>query len=87
MTLSIADDSRITNDPHCNVDYLSNYWEHGELWATRRFICSKKRETKHSQRLENALWRAWAKQAQHLPNLPSQSLQWYIIEALPTQIE
>jgi hypothetical protein len=80
------DDLMVEEEAKVNVDYLSNPWDHGEIWATRRYILHKRRPGPHNkQRLENTLWRAWVKSSQQLPCFPATLLNW-LVSSLPKSL-
>lgn len=60
-----------------NVDYLSFEWKEEDIRATKNYICRRRAMLGNYRRLENALWRAWAKQEQKLQCSPSSLIQWY----------
>jgi len=76
MTRVAFDGSTITHEATQNVDYLSLEWKEEDIWGTRKYIRRRRGHIKNYARLENALWRAWAKQEQRLPYFPSRLIQW-----------
>lgn len=77
MRRAILDDLRVEPEATQNVDYLSFEWEGEDIWATQNYIRRRKAQLGNYRRLENALWRAWAKQEQRLPISSTRSIQWY----------
>ena len=77
MTRVAFDDSMITQEATQNVDYLSLEWKDEDIWDTRKYIRRRRADLENYRRLENALWRAWAKQGRGLPYFPSRLIQWY----------
>lgn len=71
-------DSPITEfEAPFNVDYFTNGWEYEDIWVTRKYICNNKDRLEGFIRLENALWRTWAKKLDNLPCFSTQTLGWY----------
>jgi hypothetical protein len=56
-----GDEATIRPLPARNVDYLSHDWEEEDIWLSWKYFASHRWEYRHSRRLENAMWRAWAK--------------------------
>ncbi|CAG8071488.1 unnamed protein product [Penicillium nalgiovense] len=76
MTQVAFDDSMVTHEATQNVDYLSLEWKVEDIWDTRKYIRRRKAQLKNYRRLDNALWRVWAKQGKGLPYFPSRLIQW-----------
>ena len=79
MTRLPLDDLLVEDEVSHNVDYLSFYWEPEDLWSTWRYIRRRKTQLERYWRLENAIWRSWAKQARRLPCSPARLIQWWAI--------
>lgn len=77
MTQVAFDDSMVTHEATQNVDYLSLEWKVEDIWDTRKYIHRRRAQLKNYRRLDNALWRVWAKQGKGLPYFPSRLIQWY----------
>lgn len=76
MTRVASDDSMITHEATQNADYLSLQWKDEDIWDTKKYIRRRRTQLKNYQRLENALWRVWAKQGKKLPYFPPRLLRW-----------
>lgn len=60
-----------------NVDYLSHNWEEeADVWASWRYTTKNKNDISHGVRLENASWRTWWKQRNHLKTISPETLNW-----------
>jgi hypothetical protein len=79
MTRLPLDDLLVEDEVSHNVDYLSFYWEPEDLWSTRRYLRRRKTQLERYWRLENAIWRSWAKQDRRLQCSPAKSIQWWAI--------
>lgn len=73
------DDIFITPKSLYNVDYLSYRWNAEELWASRKLVMKEKDKIQDVpvQRLENTLWRTWAKTFHQLPACTPEEVEWY----------
>ncbi|EJU03744.1 hypothetical protein DACRYDRAFT_21211 [Dacryopinax primogenitus] len=75
--LPVPDDSDVlTNVPRICVDYLSHDWEEQDVWASWRSMTRHKNEIANGTRLENASWRTWWKQRNHLKTVSPETLNW-----------
>jgi hypothetical protein len=70
------DDTTIEKEPSQNIDYLSYDWKFEDTWLTRRYIQRREGVYRKRVRLENALWRSWAKIYRRLRTIPARSLNW-----------
>ncbi|KAI8997465.1 hypothetical protein BDB01DRAFT_901848 [Pilobolus umbonatus] len=74
---SIDDDfspTRITSEE--NVDYLSYNFDEMDLALSWRMSTKQKMTVANGIRLENASWRSWNKQRNHLKTVDPQSVNW-----------
>lgn len=71
-----ADDTAIVSKPWRQVDYLSHNWKEEDIWASWRYIVSRRNEFGHSARLENAVWRAWMKAKYKLRTMSPEAIHW-----------
>ncbi|KAK2759037.1 hypothetical protein FQN54_003136 [Arachnomyces sp. PD_36] len=71
-----GDDNSIEIEPTSQVDYLSHEWKEEEVWASWRYVTSKKERFRDAVRLENASWRAWSKYKNNLKIVTPESLRW-----------
>lgn len=72
-----ADDSAWPCQYGGNIDYLDYSWEEEHLWWSWKYITSHRRYTAVESRLENAIWRAWAKRKHNLRTVPPNTINWY----------
>jgi hypothetical protein len=72
------DDSAIRVQPSRHVDYLSHDWSEEDVWASWKYIVSKRGAYNNSARLENASWRSWAKKRSNLRTVPPETVKWYV---------
>jgi hypothetical protein len=70
------DDISICAQPTGQVDYLSHLWREEDLRAAWKHIASHERAYRHSTRLKNASWRAWAQTKSRLELFLAESLNW-----------
>lgn len=83
-----GDDTAIRCEPTRHVDYLSHSWKEEDGWASWRHIVAKRKVYNNSPRLENALWRTWAKSKYRLKTVSPEALNWYaLIIALIRQVQ
>lgn len=73
---SALDDNTIKPEPTRHVDYLSHEWKEEEIWASWRYMVSKRDVYQNSARLENASWRTWAKCKYKLKTVSPEKLNW-----------
>jgi hypothetical protein len=71
-----GDDNSIEDEPTTQVDYLSHDWKEEEVWASWKYVTSKKDRFNDAVRLENASWRAWSKSKDNLKIISPESLGW-----------
>ncbi|OAX83433.1 hypothetical protein ACJ72_02212 [Emergomyces africanus] len=71
-----GDDASIENEPTRHVDYLSHDWKEEDIWSSWRYIVSRRGEYNNGTRLENAVWRTWAKAKHRLGTVTPESLNW-----------
>ncbi|KZP01505.1 hypothetical protein CALVIDRAFT_532267 [Calocera viscosa TUFC12733] len=75
--LPAPDDGDVnTRVPRICVDYLSHEWEEQDVWASWRNMTRHKNEIANGTRLENASWRTWWKQRNHLKTVSPETLNW-----------
>lgn len=70
------DDTCISAKPSQNIDYLSHKWDANDFWASRKLVLTGEFEDLPRCRLENTLWRTWAKSFHKLPIATPESVQW-----------
>jgi Fungal protein of unknown function (DUF1752) len=70
------DDMAAISMPSRQVDYLSHEWREEEIWASWSYIVSRRKQFGERSRLENASWRSWAKQKNHLRTISPKELNW-----------
>ena len=71
-----ADDTSIVEGPSRHVDYLSHEWREEDIWASWRYVTTRRSDYSNGVRLENASWRAWAKSKHDLRTIPPEALDW-----------
>ncbi|EJU03743.1 hypothetical protein DACRYDRAFT_105900 [Dacryopinax primogenitus] len=62
--------------PSICVDYLSHNWEEQDVWVSWRNMTRHKNDIANGARLENACWRTWWKQRNHLQTCAPEMLGW-----------
>lgn len=72
------DDSAVRSQPLRNVDYLSHNWREEDIASSWKLIVSKRKTYNNSVRLENALWRTWAKSKNRLKTISPETLNWSV---------
>ncbi|KAH8650247.1 hypothetical protein BGZ60DRAFT_437031 [Tricladium varicosporioides] len=70
------DDAMVRDQPLRYIDYLSHDWKEEDIWSSWKHIVSKRNAYSNSTRLENALWRTWAKSQYRLKTVPPETLNW-----------
>ncbi|KAF8892206.1 hypothetical protein BD779DRAFT_1511575 [Infundibulicybe gibba] len=77
-TNATPDDSSVSTQylPRGQVDYLSHDWEEEDVWRSWRNMTRQKNEIANGVRLENASWRTWWKQRNHLSTVSPETLNW-----------
>jgi hypothetical protein len=78
LIFKAEDDTALKHEPSRHVDYLSHNWREEDIWSSWKHIVSKRRIYGERSRLENASWRTWAKQKDHLKTVPADTLNWYL---------
>lgn len=78
MLISAGDDSSIETEPTRHVDYLSHDWREQDAWSSWRYVANRKHTYENGPRLENAVWRSWAKLRFSLGTVRPESLNWYV---------
>ncbi|KII91806.1 hypothetical protein PLICRDRAFT_51930 [Plicaturopsis crispa FD-325 SS-3] len=73
---TIPDDSAVSTQPQGQVDYLSHDWQEEDVWRSWRNMTRQKNEIANGMRLENASWRTWWKQRNHLKTVTPETLNW-----------
>lgn len=76
MRASVGDDSSIEDEPDRHVDYLSHDWREEDIWASWRYVVSRRDQYSNGVRLENASWRSWAKAKNYLRTISPEKLNW-----------
>ncbi|KAJ5212744.1 uncharacterized protein N7498_004390 [Penicillium cinerascens] len=71
-----ADDTSVEEEPSRHVDYLSHEWREEDIWASWRYVTSRRSDYSNGVRLENASWRTWAKAKHHLGTISPETLNW-----------
>ncbi|OJD19782.1 hypothetical protein AJ78_00281 [Emergomyces pasteurianus Ep9510] len=71
-----GDDTSIEDEPTRHVDYLSHDWKEEDIWSSWRYVVSRRGEYNNGTRLENAVWRTWAKAKDRLGTVTPESLNW-----------
>ncbi|KAF5860494.1 hypothetical protein ETB97_001444 [Aspergillus alliaceus] len=71
-----ADDSLIEEEPSRHVDYLSHEWKEEDIWASWRYVITRREIYEHGVRLENASWRTWTKLKLNLGTVSPETLNW-----------
>ncbi|KAL1965311.1 hypothetical protein VTN77DRAFT_5913 [Rasamsonia byssochlamydoides] len=71
-----GDDSSIEEEPERHVDYLSHEWREEDIWASWRYVVSRRDRYSNAVRLENASWRTWAKSKYNLRTVSPETLNW-----------
>lgn len=74
---STEDDTAARREPTAHVDYLSHSWAEEDIWASWRYIISKRKVFGNSIRLENAVWRSWTKSKYQFTTIAPGQLNWY----------
>jgi hypothetical protein len=73
------DDTAVRFEASRHVDYLSRDWLEGDIWASRKYIATRRKSFANSHRLENTLWRTWGKRRGNVKTISPESLNWYDI--------
>ncbi|KAI5789134.1 hypothetical protein EDC01DRAFT_616914 [Geopyxis carbonaria] len=71
-----SDDSVVREEPSRHVDYLSHDWKEEDIWASWRYMVTKRKVYSNSARLENASWRTWTKKKYNLKTVSPEKLNW-----------
>ncbi|KAJ5684845.1 uncharacterized protein N7477_001190 [Penicillium maclennaniae] len=71
-----ADDTSVEEEPSRHVDYLSHEWREEDIWASWRYVTSRRSDYSNGVRLENASWRTWAKAKHNLGTISPETLNW-----------
>lgn len=71
-----ADDSSVEDEPSRHVDYLSHEWREEDIWASWRYVATRRKDYSNGARLENASWRTWAKAKHNLGTISPETLNW-----------
>lgn len=71
------DDMAARREPTAHVDYLSHSWAEEDIWASWRYVISKRNTYGNSIRLENAVWRSWTKSKYQFRTIAPGRLNWY----------
>ncbi|KAF5725213.1 hypothetical protein FMUND_41 [Fusarium mundagurra] len=70
------DDMAVSSRPSRQVDYLSHNWREEDIWSSWRYIVMRRGKLPNSIRLENAVWRTWAKAKNNLKTISPDMLDW-----------
>lgn len=73
-----ADDISVEAEPSRHVDYLCHEWREEDIWASWRYVTTRKNDYSNGIRLENASWRTWAKAKNNLGTISPETLNWYV---------
>ena len=71
------DDQAMLPEPTSHVDYLSHEWNEEDIWLSWSYVLHRRGTLANHFRLENALWRSWMKNKNHLKTLPPEALNWF----------
>ncbi|KAJ5112080.1 hypothetical protein N7532_000125 [Penicillium argentinense] len=71
-----ADDTSVEDEPSRHVDYLSHEWKEEDIWASWRYVTTRKSDYSNGVRLENASWRTWTKAKNNLGTISPETLNW-----------
>lgn len=74
--LGPSDDSLVREEPSRHVDYLSHEWKEEDIWASWRYMVTKRKVYSNAARLENASWRTWIKKKYNLKTVSPAKLNW-----------
>jgi hypothetical protein len=74
---STEDDTAVRSEPTAHVDYLSHSWAEEDIWASWRYVVSKRKVYANGIRLENAVWRSWSKSKYQSKTIAPGQLNWY----------
>jgi hypothetical protein len=72
-----SDDSALHPDSGRNIDYLANDWEDEHIWSCWKSSRSSRGQTPYYSRLENAVWRSWARHMNNLRKISPTTINWY----------
>src|SRR6478735_1554146 len=72
------DDMAVSSRPSHQVDYLSHNWREEDIWSSWRYIVMRRGKLPNSIRLENAVWRTWAKAKNNLKTISPDMLNWFV---------
>ncbi|KAL5373647.1 hypothetical protein PMIN06_012449 [Paraphaeosphaeria minitans] len=70
------DDTNLRPESSQYVDYLTHDWKKEDIWSSWRHIVEDRSVYCERSRLENALWRQWAKSQFGLRTVTPESLNW-----------
>ncbi|CAG9953421.1 unnamed protein product [Clonostachys rosea f. rosea IK726] len=71
-----ADDSALNSQYGRNIDYLDHDWSEEHLWWCWKYITTHRGYTPDENRLENIIWRAWAKCKNNLRTVSPSTINW-----------
>jgi hypothetical protein len=71
------DDQDLLPEPTSHVDYLSHEWNEEDIWLSWSYVIHRRETLANHVRLENALWRSWMKNKNHLTTMPPEALNWF----------
>ncbi|QSS64919.1 protein phosphatase type 1 complex subunit Hex2/Reg1 [Histoplasma capsulatum] len=72
-----SDDSSIRHGATRHVDYMTHDWKEEDIWGSWQYVVTRRILYSESSRLENALWRSWAKLKFCLSTITPGSLGWW----------
>jgi hypothetical protein len=70
-TIDASNDAAVRGQPSRYIDYLSHDWNRVDIWLSWKHTVYSS-----SQRVENALWRAWTASSYRLKRVPPEALNW-----------
>ena len=73
---SMGDDTMVKPQYSRYVDYFSHDWREEDLWTSWKCLAIERSQVRDRRRLENALWRTWARVKNGLDTLPPSKLCW-----------
>jgi hypothetical protein len=79
MVWDTVDDTFLHHRPTMHVDYLSHDWLEEDIWASWKYLVSRRKAYSNGPRLENAAWRMWGKTKSNLETVPPESIKWLVL--------
>ncbi len=71
-----SDDSGVACTPACQVDYLSYEWTESTIQSARKLMTIAGAQYSNAVRLNNTLWREWARLRNNLGTVPAKAIEW-----------